>query len=381
MEFDVAVIGLGGMGSAIAAQCARRGARVLGLEQFAEGHELGSSSGRSRMIRKAYFEDAAYVPLVLRAYELWRELEHASGEELLRLTGLLTIGAEGSEIIRGTLRAAQEHGLAVDSLGREELRKRFPTLRLAPGEVALWETDGGVLQPERAIAAQLGVARRAGAELRFATALTRWEARGVGFAISLANGETVTARRLVLALGPWVRETLAALGVRLRVERMVQAWFQPTQGGYAAPGFPSFLVTRDHFPAPLYGFPDFGEGVKAAFHGAGTVTSAPELDREIDEARDIAPLVAAMESWMPGAAGRLLAAKVCMYSLTDDEHFVVDRHPEHPDVILCGGFSGHGFKFASVIGEIAAQLALEGGTPHAIDFLSLRRFRGNLSAA
>ena len=374
MSYDVAVVGLGGMGSAILAHCARRGARVIGLERFGRAHELGSSVGKSRMIRKAYFEDPAYVPLVTRSYELWRELERETGEELLQITGVLTVGPEGSEIIEGTRRAAREHDLPIHSLGRAEIRRRYPTVKLLDDEVAIFDSEAGVLKPERSIAAHLDVAQRSGAEMKFDLAMERWRATDRGFEVVLADGTRMTAKHLVLALGPWFQQILGELGVTISVQRNVQVWFAPTKPDYHASRFPAFLVNRDGLPAPLYGFPDFGEGLKAAFHGFGDLTDAEHVDRTVDHARDIAPLVCAMEEWMPGAAARVIGAKACMYSLTPDHHFVVDRHPEHPRLILCGGFSGHGFKFAPVIGEIAADLALDGGTRHEITFLSLGRF-------
>lgn len=374
MTYDVAIAGLGGIGSAVAAHCATRGVSVIGLEQFGPVHDRGASHGRSRMIRQAYFEDAAYVPLVLRSYELWRALERQSGEKLLRVTGVLSAGRETSEIISGTKRAAAEHGLAVEVWSREQVTKHYPSLRLRPDELALFESEGGVLDPECAVSAHLNAARSAGARLQFETSLEKWEATDNGVTIYLGDGTRWTAKILVLSLGPWFKQTLAALGVTMRVQRNVQVWFSPATNAYQAGRFPAFLLDRAGLPAPLYGFPDFGHGVKAAFHGFGEMTEPDELDREADMARDIAPVIQAMEEWMPGAAGAFREAKPCMYSLTPDGNFVIDRHPAQGNVILCGGFSGHGFKFAPVIGEIAADLALEGRSRHQIDFLSLQRF-------
>ena len=374
MRYDVAVVGLGGMGSAILAQCARRGASVIGLEQFERGHGLGSSSGKSRMIRKAYFEDPAYVPLLLRAYDLWRELERETGAELLRLTGLLMVGEEESEIIAGASRAAREHHLPLESLTAREIRVRYPTLKVLAEEVGVYEPDGGILDPERAVEAQLDLATAAGAQIRFGVAMESWAAVSDGFAIQTADGTSLTSRALVLSLGPWFKHSLERLGIPIRVERNIQAWFQPSTGAYATPHFPPFLLDREGLLAPLYGFPDFGDGVKAAFHSFGDLTDATHVDREVNMTRDIEPIVQAMEQWMPGAAVKLRAAKPCLYTLTPDGHFVVDRHPDHPRLVLCGGFSGHGFKFAPVMGEIGADLALEEGSRHKIDFLSLRRF-------
>ncbi|HEV2840765.1 MAG TPA: N-methyl-L-tryptophan oxidase [Chthoniobacterales bacterium] len=375
MGYDVAVVGLGGMGSAILAHCAARGAAAIGIEQFQPAHDLGSSHGKSRMIRKAYFEDPAYVPLVLRAYELWRELERETSEEILRLTGVLSIGQETSEIVQGTRRAAAEHDLALESLSQREVKARYPTLELGSNEVALLEPDGGVLDPERAVRAHLNLAKSRGAAMRFGVAVESWHAKDKGFDVRLSDDTQISATKLVLALGPWFKETLESLGIRLRVQRNIQAWFSPATNAYDWPGFPAFLVDRQDLPAPLYGFPDFGDGVKAAFHGFGDLTDAEHINREIDPARDVEPIARALEQWMPAAAGVLREAKPCMYSLTPDANFVIDRHPEHANLILCGGFSGHGFKFAPVVGEIAAELALDGGSRHRIEFLSLQRFR------
>jgi sarcosine oxidase len=381
MTFDVAVIGLGGIGSSIAAHCATRGASVIGLEQFGPAHDHGSSHGKSRMIRQAYFEDPAYVPLVLRSYELWRALEKKAGEELLRITGVLSVGEEMSAIISGTQRASAQHALALQRLSRAEVRQRYPNLRILSNEVALFEPDGGVLDPERAVQAHLNAAKAAGAELRFETVVRTWEVTDRGATIRLADGATVSARKLILSLGPWFKEALAELGVALRVQRNVQVWFSPEANHYQAERFPAFLLDRAGLPAPLYGFPDFGDGLKAAFHGFGDLTDAAELQREVDIEHDVTPVARALDDWMPGAAASLREATPCMYSLTPDTHFVIDRHPAHANIVLCGGFSGHGFKFAPVVGEIAADLALDGGSRHQIDFLSLKRFGGTTAVS
>lgn len=374
MTYDVAVAGLGGMGSAIAAHCAARGASLIGLEQFRAAHDRGSSHGKSRMIRQAYFEDPAYVPLVLRSYELWRELERGSGKSLLQITGVLSVGEESSTIISGTQRAAAQHGLPIEKWSQAEIRQRYPGLRLLPDEIALFEPSAGVLDPEQAVLAHLESARRAGAELCFERFVRDWKATDRGVTIELEDGSRKTAKTLILSLGPWFEDALEQLGVPLRIQRNVQAWFLPAVNGYKAGVFPSFLLDRAGLPAPLYGFPDFGHGVKAAFHGFGETTTATKVERAIDHDRDVAPIVREMERWMPGSAATFLEAKPCMYSLTPDSHFIMDRHPQYRNVILCGGFSGHGFKFAPVMGEIAAGLALDGGSRHSIDFLSLNRF-------
>jgi sarcosine oxidase len=241
-------------------------------------------------------------------------------------------------------------------------------------EEALFEPDGGVLDPEEAVRAHLKVAQAAGAEVRFQTIMQGWEASDRGVKVLLTDQTELFARTLVLSLGPWFKQTLEKLGVPLRVQRNVQAWFGPATNLYEGGRFPAFLLDRAGLPAPLYGFPDFGDGLKVAFHGLGEPTTAEKLDRDVDMGRDVAPVREALEKWMPGAGGSFRAAEPCMYSLTPDGHFVIDRYPGYSNVILCGGFSGHGFKFAPVIGEIAADLALERVSRHEIDFLSLKRF-------
>src|SRR5438874_4741909 len=216
MRYDVAVAGLGGIGSAIAAHCAARGASVIGLEQFGPAHDRGSSHGKSRMIRKAYFEDAAYVPLVLRSYELWQALERETGQKLLRITGVVSAGEENSEIISGTKRAAAEHNLPLKALSKQQIEEQYPSLQMLPNEVALFEPDGGVLDPEGAVRAHLKAAQAAGAELRFEATMRSWEAKGVGIELFLMDGTKVSAKSLVLSLGPWFKETLEGLGVPLR---------------------------------------------------------------------------------------------------------------------------------------------------------------------
>ena len=374
MRFDVAVVGVGAMGSAALAHCAARGASVIGIEQFGIAHDRGSSHGKSRMIRKAYFENPAYVPLVLRAYDLWRELERDAGEELLRITGVLAVGSESSRIVQRTVRTATQHGLPVEQLSKREIESRYPILKLQPDELGVFETDGGVLDPERAIAAHARIAEAADAKLNCHVTMQSWQPTSAGFELRLSDGSQVQTRALVLTAGSWLQPLLQSLGAATIVQRNVQVWFAPRDTAYAAGRFPSFLLDRPELPAPLYGFPDFGAGVKAAFHGYGDSTQADQLDRNVDEVRDVAPVAVALEAWMPGAAHQFRAAKPCMYTLTTDHDFVVDCHPQHPKLILCGGFSGHGFKFAPVIGEVAADLALDGGTRHDIGFLSLKRF-------
>ena len=375
MIYDAIVVGLGAMGSASVAHAARRGMRVLGIEQFAEGHANGASAGKSRLIRRAYFEDPAYVPLVERAYALWDELERATGANIFRKTGVLLVGPPDSSVLAGSLRSAREHAIAVEELDADALRRRFPVFAVRDGEAGVYEPGAGVLFPEIANAAHLREARAHGAELRFGAAVERWQTGDHDVEVVLSGGERLAARRLALTVGPWLPAFAPELAPPIRVQRNVQLWFAPAgNAANVAPArCPGWLVERADYPERLYGFPDFGDGLKAAFHAWGATTTARELDRAISEA-DVEPVRAALETWMPGAAGALREGKVCMYALTPDEHFAVGRVNDEPPVVVAGGFSGHGFKFSSAIGEVVTDLLETGASRHDVAFLAPQRF-------
>lgn len=367
MAYDAIVVGLGGMGSAAACHLARRGRRVLGLERFGAAHEMGSSHGRSRIIRQAYYEGAEYVPLLLRAYELWEELERESGRRLLTLTGALMVGSPEGELVPGSLRSAREHGLPHELLDARQVRERFPALRPSPGEVALYEERAGFLHPEECVRARLDLAARRGAELRFGEPVLSWRAVGERVEVRTGSGR-YEAGHLVITAGPWAPELLAELGLPLRVERRVMFWFGPEEK--RVPPVPVLLWEPEDGDL-FYAVPDgWRGGVKAAFHHAGGSPCTPEtLDREVreEEALGVRERLARHASAL---AGRCLDARVCMYTLTPDGHFVVSLHPDHPRVAIACGFSGHGFKFCGVIGEILADLATRADTPHPIGLFS-----------
>ena len=372
MTYDAVVLGLGGMGSAALAHMARRGKRVLGIEQFACGHDRGASAGNSRIIRMAYYEDPAYVPLLRRAYELWLELETTAGQRLLDLCGVLMAGHADSSILAGAQSSAHLHGIAVEELSARQIAGRYPALRLLPGERALFEPNAGMVFPEAAINAHLRAAEDAGAEMRFESPVVAFTALPDAIRVDLADESCVHARRLAICAGPWFADVARELALPLIVQRNVQLWFAPSVEAYGRDRFPAFFLDRAGAPAPLYGFPDYGLGVKAALHGYGATTSAAQLDRDIGDA-DLEPLRRALDGFMPGAATTMRAGKACMYALTPDRHFVIDVHPGDPRIVVAGGFSGHGYKFCPVVGEIVADLALDGATRHPIDFLRLDR--------
>jgi sarcosine oxidase len=374
VTYDVAVVGLGVMGSSVAANCARRGLSVLGVERFWPVHDQGASHGKSRLIRQAYFEHVAYVPLVLRAYELWRDLEARTGKHLMTITGLLLAGKESTNVIAGSRRSAGQHALPVDYLTAADIARRFPMTRPRPDEVGIFEREGGVIVPEAAVHVMLRSAADAGAQLRFGLRATDWHRSGSrAFRVALDDGTVVEARRVVLTVGPWLASLVSQTGIPIEVQRNVQAWFAPHSPEFKADRFPAFLLDREGLSNVLYGMPDLGDGLKAAFHSRGIIVAPELLERGISD-DDIVPIQAALEDWLPGAGRTFLTAKACMYSLTPDEHFAIGPHPADPDIIVAGGFSGHGFKFAPVVGEIVADLIIDGSTRFDIAFLSPARF-------
>jgi sarcosine oxidase len=358
---DVIVVGLGGMGSAAAAHLARRGSRVTGLERFGPAHALGSSHGDSRVYRQAYFEDPDYVPLLLRAFELWQDLNVATGRDLLKVTGGLMIGPPSSRTVTGSRASAERWDLPHQMLDAAELHRRFPALHPRGDEIALWERNAGFARPEATVAAYLDQAGRAGADLHFHQAVTGWSADDGGVTVTTAD-DTFRAGRLVLAAGAWASQVVTDLGVPLRVERQVQFWFRPPggTGPFAAERFPIYVWDRDD-GLQIYGFPHDGTdtGVKVAFFRRGTPAEPDALRRDVDPG-EVIPLLGFLRPRIPALDGPVVRAVPCMYTNTPDEHFVLGLHPSHPNVVVAAGFSGHGFKFVPVIGEILADLTLEG---------------------
>jgi sarcosine oxidase len=350
------------MGSAAAAHLAARGRRVLGLEQFQPGHPHGSSHGRSRVIRLAYFEHPAYVPLLRRAYELWRRLEVDTGRHLLQLTGGLMIGAPDSDVVRGTLLSAREHDLAHELLDARELRRRFPPLTPRQ-EVGVYEREAGSLFPEDAIRAHLEVAERRGARLQFDERVTDWQVQTSGAVEVTTDRGVYECERLILSPGAWAASLFKIDWLPLEVEPQMLYWFDPEDGAapFAPDRFPIYIWDLGR-NVQFYGFPaDADQRVKVAFFRSARIDESSM--REV------------LEACIPALArGRLVDAVSCKYTLTPDHHFVIDHHPEHPQVVIASPCSGHGYKFASVIGEILADLAADGATRHPIELFAARRF-------
>jgi sarcosine oxidase len=373
-RYDAVVVGVGGMGSAALYHLARRGRRVLGLERFDVPHDLGSSGGVTRIIRLAYYEHPSYVPLLRRAYELWRELEREAGERLLVVTGSVDASKPEGRVFGGSLASCREHDLPHEVLSAEELRRRYPAYRLPADTAAVLQPDGGFLLPERCIVSHVVLALAAGAEVRARERVLEWEiAPGGSVRVRTERAEYET-ERLVLAGGAWMGALMALSPDLVVAERQVLGWFQPLRPElFGADRFPVFNVevAEGHF----YGFPVFGiPGFKLGrYHHLGETVDPDDVDRT-PRPDDEALLRSFVERHFPDGAGPVTTLKACLFELTPDEHFLVDLHPDAPGVVCLGGGSGHGFKFCSVLGEIAAELALEGETRHDISLLRLSRF-------
>lgn len=367
--YDVAVIGVGGMGSATVYHLARRGVRVLGLEQFDIPHELGSSHGVSRIIRLAYAEHPDYVPLLWRSYELWRELENLAGERLLFITGGIDAGARGGEHVRGSLRSCTKHRLRHEELDAAAVRKRFPGCRLSKEMVAVYQPDAGFLLPERCIVAHVTAAQRLGAEIRAREAVREWHVRNREIVI-VTDRDTYRARKLVLTAGAWTRNLVPELAAAAVPERQVLIWTQPLRPELFALGaFPIFNMDAPEgrfYGFPIHSVPGFKIG---KYHHRNETVDPDTMDRDC-HAEDESVLRAGIERYFPDANGPTMAMKTCLFTNSPDEHFILDHHPRHPRVAIAAGFSGHGFKFCSVVGEIMTELALDGETRH-----NIRMFR------
>jgi sarcosine oxidase len=366
--YDVAVVGLGAMGSHTALELATRGRRVLGIDRHRPPHTLGSTHGRTRIIREAYFEEPLYVPIVQRAYDLWRRLEERSGSRLLTVTGGLMLGASGSEVVVGARASAVEHDLPYEELSARQVRERFPAYAVPDEHEAILEPRAGFLEPEAAVEATLALAAAAGAELRFDEPVRELE----GNALRTARG-TYVADRVVVAAGPWLPELVPGLAALFTAARQPLLWLDPQEPALFTPErFPVFVWEWKPGWA-FYGFPDVGDGFKVAVHHHGEATTPDTVDRGLrpDDEEAIRELV---RRFFPAGDGELRESAVCLYTNTPDEHFVIDRLPDDERVLVASPCSGHGFKFAPAVGEILADLATGESPRFDLAPFALRRF-------
>jgi sarcosine oxidase len=373
--FDAIVLGVGSMGSATCSFLAQRGHRVLGIEQFDIPHEMGSHLGQSRIIRKAYAEHPDYVPLLVRAYQNWKTLEEETGSQVYFKTGLVYFGKPTDATMKGVHESADKYRIEVKTLSVAETAQKYPQFRLPTGYERLEEPDAGFVTPERCILLFTDQALRHGATILTKTKVSEWKRDGRGITVKTNRGD-FSCKKLVITAGAWAGKMIPGLASRVRVTRQVLAWVTPKKWeSFALGRFPCWIVDQ------FYGFPvlpvgAFGGpiGLKLARHFPGAVSDPDHLDR-VPTAADERELVEALRAFIPDGYASTHVMKVCMYTNTPDENFILDYLPGFDqDVAVAAGFSGHGFKFSSVVGEIMADLAMNGGTALPIGFLSARRF-------
>jgi sarcosine oxidase len=378
-SFDVIVLGVGGMGSAACLELARRGYRVLGLEQFPFVHARGSSHGHTRIIRTAYYEHPAYVPLVRRAFEKWYDLEQLTGQHLLTECRCLNVGPTGSELVDGVRASVREHGLAAEELTGEAIARRFPAFHFPGAFAGILESNAGFLAVEDCVRAHIDAAISLSAAIRAEEEVRDWKPAGTGVEV-ITEKATYRAAKLVITAGAWATRLLADIGVPLAVMRQTLLWFDVADraAAFRRDDFPIFIA--DVAGGPFYGLPAIDRfGVKVARHyGAPELPNPDGVDWKVTE-DDLAAMRPLIDTYLPGL-GALTKGQVCMYTITPDRHFVIDLHPRWPQVSVACGFSGHGFKFAPVVGEMLADLAERGRTRYEIGFLGATRFQENSRA-
>ncbi|HEX6573560.1 MAG TPA: N-methyl-L-tryptophan oxidase [Gemmatimonadaceae bacterium] len=372
--YDVIVAGLGAMGSATAAQLALRGKKVLGLDRWIPGHTFGSSHGDSRIIREMYFEHPMYVPLLKRAYELWADLEKRVDQKLLNIYGGLMIGRQDGMLVAGTLRSAKEHHLDHEVLSPAEVKKRYPAFDLDPDLVAVVDPRAGWLDPEQCNAAHLNVAAHHGADLRFEEPVIAWTADESGVSVTTSHA-SYAAEHLVLAVGARTRVLLEDLKIPLEIERQVVFWMTPPDGSrYDRSQFP--IWAYEYKPGHIcYGFPQLPFGVKASvMHGGEIYDYADEVNRVIRDDEEAA-LKEAIKPVLPSLAeSPVRDSTTCLFTNTPDHDFIIDFHADYPRVLISSACSGHGFKFASVVGEIQADMVVSGRSAFDLSPFRLSRF-------
>jgi sarcosine oxidase len=373
-SYDVIVAGVGAMGSAACWHLAQRGLRVLGLERFDLGHAMGSSHGLSRIIRLAYFEGSHYVPIVRRAHELWRETGDAAGMQLLHVTGSIDLAREGAGNVEASLQSCLDHGLAHEVLNGAEIARRFPAFKLPKDHIGLWQPDGGFVASEKAIYAHVGLAQSRGAEIRTNEPLLDWSPTADGgVTVRTARG-TYSAGRLVITSGGWISDAVPALASKVTTVKQAIGWFTTRRPELFRQGnFPVFILEVDE--GTFYGFPLYEHpGFKLGGPHFGREPLDPHDGDRTPSPRQVELIRKCLARYLPDAAGEPLTLKGCVYSVSPDEDFIIDSVPGVPQAVFASCCSGHGFKFASAIGEILADLSTSGDSPFDLQPFSLARF-------
>ncbi|TBL73916.1 N-methyl-L-tryptophan oxidase [Paenibacillus thalictri] len=372
-SYDVIIVGAGTMGSTAAYFLAKQGIRTLMLDAHLPPHDRGSHHGDTRIIRFAYGDGEMYVPLIRRAYELWRDMSEESGAKLFAQTGVLSFGRPDTNLIKEGIKSASRFGLSYELLAAEEIRKRWPGIGVPDDVVGGWEQGAGVLFSEQCVRTSLEMALASPAAEFKQAAVEAVELHPDGCSVRTSEG-LFRADQLIVSAGAWTGKLMSGLSLPLQPLRKTVAWFEAEEALYDQSVFPAFICSdAGQF---YYGFPSIGgSGIKVGRHDGGQEIDPDTMNREFGGyPEDRGDVTAFMEKFMPQAARRILAGKVCIYTMTPDEHFIIDHHPEYPHVKLACGFSGHGFKFGSVVGEVLSELVVNGASKLDISPFSLSRF-------
>ncbi|AWT59831.1 MAG: Monomeric sarcosine oxidase [Candidatus Moanabacter tarae] len=375
-HYDVIVLGVGGMGSSTLYHLAKRGIRACGIDRFEIAHDRGSSHGDTRIIRKAYMELPSYIPLLNRAYELWEQLEKETGSKLLLQTGLLLAGSPESEITQGLEDCYQKHELPHTAMKASEVDQLYPQLHLPEDWVATFDPFGGILRVEECVRQYASMARRYGANLYTGEAVLSWKSEGNKVLVETER-RNLTADRLILTAGSWSVRTLLDIGIEIKILRKVSLWYLGSGvENYRREVFPCFCIGIGSGSKFIYGFPVTDNwGLKVAEHNLtrNEIDNPLKVNRCLGE-EDEKPVLEFLGHFFPQLSPKRSKFTTCLYTMSPDENFIIDFHPEHENVVIAAGFSGHGFKFASVIGEVLVDLAVNGETKHPIEFLKIDRF-------
>ncbi len=379
-DYEVIVVGVGSMGSATCYYLAQQGVKVLGIEQFGVPHEHGSHAGQSRIIRKAYFEHPDYVPLLERAYQNWADLEEKTGEKFYYQTGLAYFGEAENPLMKGLRLSSQKYGIPLEVLSSARQKAEMPQFTIPEHFDRILEPDAGFVTPGRAIMTYTEEAIKAGGQIKTQEKTVSWSRDGSGFRVKTDKGD-YTCQKLVLTAGAWTEDLAPLPQGNFKVTRQAIAWVKPKKWeDFTLGNFPCWVIADPHVPGIYYGFPllssaKFGGpiGLKLGHHTAGEATTAAQVDRQY-RAEDEKNLMQATQKYLPQAFEVLHIMKTCLYTYTPDENFILDQYPGEDHVFIAAGFSGHGFKFASAIGEIMCDMAMKGKTDLPIGFLRSNRF-------
>lgn len=374
--FDLIVLGTGGVGSAALYLAAKRGLRCLGVDAFPPAHALGSSHGQTRIIRQAYYEHPDYVPLAIASYDHWHAVEQEAGEQVFVQTGLLQVGPSEGEVVCGVRESARRYHLAVDELSQAEIAHRFPGFRVPEGMAGIYEATAGYLRVERAVALQLELAQKHGAVLETGQRVVSWNVNaGQGGSVEIETdaGRRFSAARLIITAGAWAAQLLPDLSRSLTVLRKPQFWFPVVDPSVRPADSPAFLYEMPE--GVFYGFPPIAGRMKIAQHSGGDPVANPLTVERSILPTDLPPLQRFISGQLPGLDPNPADHSVCMYTMSPDQHFVVDRHPQYPQVAFAAGLSGHGFKFTGILGQALVELAVDGSTLLPVQFLSAQRLK------